>query len=76
MSEIINIQTKLDKKSYAKLRYVSSLEKKTLKDAVREAIAEYVARHEGELEKDPFFKTLGSLETKEKNWSERKDWKA
>lgn len=76
MSEIINIQTKLDKKAYAKLKYVSSLEKKTIKEAVREAVAEYVAKREGELEKDSFFKTLGSFETKEKNWSERKDWKA
>ncbi len=27
------------------------------------------------LKKDPFFKTIGSFETKEGNWSERKDWR-
>lgn len=28
-----------------------------------------------DLKRDPFFKTIGSFETKEGSWSERKDWR-
>ena len=46
-----------------------------LKDVVREAIKEYVKKFEEEIERDSFFKIIGSFETKEGNWSERKDWR-
>ncbi|AEA46057.1 hypothetical protein Arcve_0013 [Archaeoglobus veneficus SNP6] len=30
---------------------------------------------EREIERDPIFNIIGSFETKEGNWSERKDWR-
>lgn len=65
----------MDKESYARLKYISEFERRTIKEIVREAIAEYIAKREGDIKKDPFFKLIGSFKTKEGNWSERKDWR-
>ncbi len=75
MSEVKNIQTKVDEVLYSRLRHLSESRRKTIKESVREAISEYLQRHEGRIKDDPIFKLVGSFETKEGNWSERKDWR-
>lgn len=76
MSEVKNIQTKVDKALYARLKHLAEVEGKSIKEIVKRAISEHLQKHEGELKKDSLFKLVGSFETKEKNWSERKDWRA
>jgi len=75
MSKIKNIQTKVEGELYTRLRHLSELEGKTIKDIVREAISEYLQRHEGRKKDDPLFKLVGSFETTKGDWSERKDWR-
>lgn len=75
MSKMKNIQTKVEGEIYTRLRHLSDLEGKTIKDTVREAISEYLRRHEGKKKEDPLFKLVGSFETREGDWSESKDWR-
>ncbi len=75
MSEVKNIQTKVDEILYSRLRHLSESQGKTIKESVKDAISEYLQRHEGRIIDDPIFKLVGSFETREGNWSERKDWR-
>ncbi len=75
MSEIKYIQTEIDRTTHALLKNISRHESKSLKEAVREAVADYIEKYESEMEKDTAFKIIGSFETKEENWSERDDWR-
>lgn len=75
MSEIKNIQTKIDEALHTRLKHLSEVEGKSIKETVKKAISEYITRHEGEIKKDPIFKLVGSFESREENWSERKDWR-
>ena len=69
------IQTEIDENLHVVLKNISKYKGKSMKHVVREAIEEYVAKHEKEIEKDTFFEIIGSFETKEGNWRERKDWR-
>ncbi len=75
MSTTKHVQTDVDYELHAKLISICKMKGKKLKDVVREAIREYVKKFEEEVERDSFFKIIGSFETKEGNWSERKDWR-
>ncbi len=75
MSTTKYVQTDVDYELHAKLVTISKLKGMNLKDIVREAIKEYVKKFEEEVEKDSFFEIIGSFETKEGDWSERKDWR-
>lgn len=75
MSEFKNIQTKIDKALYARLKHLTEIEGLSIKEIVKRAITEYLQRREGEVKKDPIFNLVGSFETREGNWSERKDWR-
>jgi hypothetical protein len=68
------IQTELDLTSYSKLRNLSDLKAIPIKEAIRDAIREYISKREGEVEDDPIFSIVGALEL-DKDWSERKDWR-
>ncbi len=75
MSEIKNIQAKIDMALYARLRNMSRIEGKSIKEIMKNALSDYLSRHEGQIKDDPLFKVVGRFETKEGNWSERKDWR-
>jgi metal-responsive CopG/Arc/MetJ family transcriptional regulator len=75
MSKVKNIQTKVEEALYTRLRHLSEVQGKTIKEMVREAISEYLEHHESKKKNDTLFKLVGSFETKEGNWSERKDWR-
>jgi len=75
MSKVKNIQTKVDMGLYDRIRNMARIEGKSINEIVRESLAEYVTRHEGEVKDDPLLKVVGSFETKEGDWSERKDWR-
>lgn len=68
------IQTELDMISYSKLRNLSEMMNITMKEAMRDAIMEYISKREGELEDDSIFSIIGALDLGRKDWSERKDW--
>lgn len=69
------IQTELDMISYSKLRNLSEMKKIPIKEAIRDAIREYISKREGEVEDDPIFSIVGALDLGDKDWSERKDWR-
>ncbi|MFQ6107765.1 MAG: hypothetical protein ACE5QF_09330 [Thermoplasmata archaeon] len=69
------IQTELDMISYSKLRNLSEMKRISMKQAIRDAIREYIDRREGELDDDPLFSIVGSLDLRDRDWSERKDWR-
>ena len=75
MLDIKNIQTKVDMHTYLRLKRVSNFNGQSLKQTIQEALIEYIKRQEGRIEKDPAFKMIGNLATKEGNWSERDDWR-
>jgi hypothetical protein len=75
MSKVKNIQTKVDMGLYDRIRNMARIEGKSINEIVRESLAEYVTQHEGEVKDDPLLKVVGSFETKEGDWSERKDWR-
>ncbi|HUV83732.1 MAG TPA: hypothetical protein VMW53_11770 [archaeon] len=61
--------------TYNNLKHLSQLRKTPLKETIREAVVEYIKRHEDDLMEDSFFDVVGSFATKEGNWSERDDWR-
>ena len=77
MSEIKNVQMKVDEVTHTLLKSISRRKNLSLEDIVKDAIMEYIRRYEkeGEIEKDAIFQLIGSFETKEGDWSERDDWK-
>ncbi|HLB72038.1 MAG: hypothetical protein OIN88_09570 [Candidatus Methanoperedens sp.] len=75
MSEIKHIQTSIDMVSYDHLMHLSRIKKKSLKETVKEAIMEYIRRHEKEIMTDSLFKIIGSFSTEEGDFSERDDWR-
>ena len=75
MGIVKHVQTDVDYELHAKLISISKLKGMKLKDVVREAIKEYVKKFEEDVERDTFFRIIGSFETKEGNWSERDDWR-
>lgn len=75
MSEIKHIQAIVDMVTYDHLRHLSLVKKKSIKETIKEAINEYLKRHEAEIMKDSLFGIVGSFKTKEGNWSERDDWR-
>ncbi len=77
MSEIKNIQAKIDEVTHALLKSISQRKNMPLEDIVKDAIREYIRKHEkeAEIEKDAIFELIGSFETKEGDWSERDDWR-
>ncbi|MBU4374422.1 MAG: hypothetical protein KJ714_08325 [Euryarchaeota archaeon] len=75
MTETKHIQTSIDMVTYDHLRHLSLVKKTSLKETIKEAINEYLKRHEGEIMKDSLFGIVCSFKTKEGNWSERDDWR-
>ena len=77
MSEIKDIQMKVDVITHNLLRSISQRKNRPLEDIVKDAIQEYIRKYEKEveIEKDPIFELIGSFETKEGDWSERDDWR-
>ena len=77
MSEIKNIQMKVDEVTHNLLKSISQRRKMPLEDIVKDAITEYIRKYEKEVEvgKDAIFELIGSFETKEGDWSERDDWR-
>ncbi len=74
MTETKHIQTSIDMITYDHLIHLSKLKKKSLKETIKEAIVEYLGRHEKEIMSDSLFKMVGSFKTVEGNFSERDDW--
>ncbi len=66
MTETKHIQTSINQPS--------KLRKKSLKETIKEAIVEYLGRHEKEIMSDSLFKMVASFKTVEGNFSERDDW--
>jgi len=69
-----HVQTELDLTSYSKLRNMCEMRNIPLKEAVRNAIMEYISRREGGVESDSIFSIVGALDLERRDWSERKDW--
>lgn len=61
--------------SYSKLRNLSEMKNITMKEAIRDAVREYISKREGEVEDDSIFSIVGALDLGDKDWSERKDWR-
>ena len=75
MTTIKHIQTSLDMVTYDHLRHLSRIKNKSLKETIKEAIREYLGRHEKEIMNDSLFRMVGSFKTDEGNFSERDDWR-
>lgn len=75
MTEIKHIQTSIDMVTYDHLMHLSRLKKKSLKETIKEAVMEYLGRHEKEIMSDSLFELVGSFSTEEGNFSERDDWR-
>ena len=77
MSEIKNIQMKVDVGTHSLLKSISQRKNMPLEEIVTDAIMEYIRKYkkEVEMEKDAIFGLIGSFETKEGDWSERDDWR-
>ena len=73
MNKIKHIQAEIDMDTYDNLKHLSQLRKTPLKETIREAVVEYIKRHEDDLMEDSFFDLVGSFATKEGYWSERDD---
>jgi len=56
MSEMKYIQTELDKHNYLNLKKTAKKQGISIKEAIREAVLEWVREKSGYDEKDPFFK--------------------
>lgn len=56
MSEMKYIQTELDKHNYTDLKKTAEKQGISIKEAIREAVMEWVREKSGFDEKDPFFK--------------------
>ncbi len=76
MTATKNIQTNIDMVTYDHLIHLSRLKKKSLKETIKEAVFEYLQRHEKEMMSDPLFKMVDSFRTEEGDFSERDDWRA
>jgi DNA-binding protein Fis len=65
MSEIKDIQMKVDAITHNLLRSISQRKNRPLEDIVKDAIREYIRKYEKEvkIEKDPIFELIGSFET-------------
>ena len=75
MTSIKHIQTNIDMVTYDHLRHLSRIKNKSLKETIKEAIREYLGRHEKEIMSDSLFRLVGSFRTDEGNFSERDDWR-
>ncbi|MCG7848067.1 MAG: hypothetical protein MIO93_02665 [ANME-2 cluster archaeon] len=75
MTLIKHIQSEVDMDTYDHLRHLSRLKNTPLKETIREAVVEYIERHEKDMMNDTLFGLVGSFSTKEGNWSERDDWR-
>ena len=75
MSEIKDIQMKVDAITHDLLKSISQRKCRPLEEIVKDAIQEYIRKYEKEveIEKDAIFELIGSFETKESDWSERDD---
>ena len=71
----INVQTTLPEATYETLWRQARTEQRPLKAVVREAIESYL-QQQAPLEKDPLLSFVGRGRLKEKDWSQRKDWRA
>lgn len=74
-SESKIIRTEIDSELHQALKRISHKEKKSLRKILKEALEDYVRKYRKDIENDTFFKLIGSIETKEGNWSERDDWR-
>ncbi len=75
MTAIKHIQTSLDMVTYDHLKHLSRVKNKSLKETIKEAIREYLGRHEKEIMSDSLFRLVGSFKTDEGDFSERDDWR-
>lgn len=75
MSKLKNIQSQIEMVTYLKLKRLSMIQKKSLKELIKEAIIEFTKRHETPVKKDSIFRIVGDFETREGNWSQRRDWR-
>ena len=75
MAATKHIQTSIDMVTYDHLRHLSRIKNKPLKETIKDAIKEYLGKHEKELMNDSLFKMVGSFRTREGNFSERDDWR-
>ncbi|MBU4076084.1 MAG: hypothetical protein KKD46_03755 [Euryarchaeota archaeon] len=75
MTAIKHIQTSLDMVTYDHLRHLSRIKNKSLKETIKEAIREYLGKHEKEIMNDSLFRLVGSFRTDEGDFSERDDWR-
>ncbi len=70
------VQVELDNETYARLVGIAGSRGASLRHLVNQALAECISKYEGETEKDSILSLIGSVETKERDWSTRKDWRA
>ncbi len=69
------VQTEVSTDIYSRLVGIARSRGTSLKEQMRRALEEFIVRYEGEPEKDPIFSLIGSYESREGNWSTRKDWR-
>lgn len=69
------VQAEVDSEIYARLVGIAMSRGTSLKQQVRQALEEFTKRYEGEARRDSILSLVGSFETKEGNWSTRKDWR-
>ncbi len=69
------VQTEVDSEIYARLLGIAMSRGTSLKQQVKQALEEFTKRYEGEAKKDSILSLIGSFETKEGDWSKRKEWR-
>lgn len=78
MSETKVVQTEVEMDVYKTLKAVASIEKKSLKEVLREILRDYAEKKKKklleEVENDPIWEAVGLLDIDDENASERDDW--
>ncbi|WP_297548130.1 hypothetical protein [Thermococcus sp.] len=78
MSETKVVQTEVEMDVYKTLKAVASIEKKSLKEVLREILRDYAEKKKKklleEVENDPIWEAVGLLDIADENASERDDW--
>ena len=78
MSKTKVVQTEVDMDVYKTLKAVASIEKKSLKEVLREILRDYAEKKKKklleEVENDPIWEAVGLLDIDDESASERDDW--
>lgn len=70
------VSTDVDSITYSRLKHLAARRSQPIEVVARDALRAYVDREEGRLNEDPIFQLIGSLRSKDRDGSSRKDWRS